>query len=244
MKLSLLEKKILVVEDERLMRNLLIQMLKRMGFKDVNAVDNAEEVVNTNKFWKTDLLVTDIEMEGMSGLDLIGLIRNERSPLSPEVPIMVLTGMSKLQILMEAAEQKIQGFLTKPVSEDILRQRIEEILGKSSQLVYRDPQLIIETKELSESSQEPLKKVSDNFEDDKNEKEQQENMERTETIIINNVLMDLDKLTVGMVLGEDIVARGHTILLAGKVIQEGHVKVLNDLSAFIDKKEILVNLEK
>ena len=231
---SLLEKKILIVEDEKLMRNLLLQMLKRMGFSNVNAIDNAEEVVKTYNYWKTDLLISDIEMDGMSGLDLIEAIRNKQTPLSTEVSIIVLTGLSKLQILMKAAELKIQGFLTKPVTEELLRNRIEEVLSKSHQIEYRDPKLNITVND--SSNNEDLDSV-----DMEDQKENHKNNKKAELI---NVIVDLDKLSVGMVLKEDVVARGHTILRAGKVIQEGHLKVLNDLRAFIGKKEFMVNMVK
>jgi len=241
MKLSLLNKKLLIVEDERLMRNLLFQMLKRMGFNDVSAVDNAEEVVKTNKYWKTDLLISDVEMDGMSGLELIEVIRSEKSALSCEVPIIVLTGMSQLQILMKAAELKIQGFLTKPVSEKILREKIEEILSKSSQLEYRDPKLIINN---DDTLKEREQIGSDNGNDQQSVADQDKKQDQLNETVINNVVVELHKLKAGMVLNEDIVARGHTILHAGKVIDEGHIKVLNDLIAFVEKKEIIVNMTK
>jgi len=228
---SLFDKKILIVEDEKLMRNLLFQMLKRMGFNDVYAIDNAEEVVKTYNYLKTDLLISDIEMDGMTGLELIEAIRNEQTPLSKEVSIIVLTGMSKLQILMKAAELKIQGFLTKPVTEELLRERIEEVLTKSKQIEYRDPKLVINKSETQKVSEQ---KIVD----------EQKDHEKTKKTELTNVIVDLEKLAVGMVLNEDVVARGRTILHAGKEIQEGHIKVLKDLSALIEKKEFLVNVVK
>jgi len=230
MKSEFIEKRILIVEDERLMRNLLIQMVRRMGFKHVEAVESAETVVESGKYRKTDLLITDIEMDNMSGLDLIAAIRKGKSILAPELPIIVLTGMSKMPVLVKAAELKIQGFLTKPVSQDILHERVAEVLEKAVPLTYRKPERL-------EISDGPLA-------DEPSPEESAEQQAAPAPKTLNNITVELDKLSVGMVLREDIAARGRTILTAGKAIQEGHVQVLKDLASFIDKKEVVVDIVK
>ena len=238
MKRSLLEKKLLIVEDERLMRNLLVQMIKKMGFKDVQSEERAEDVVNRNDYRKVDLLITDIEMEGITGLELIKHIREENTVLSPELPVIILTGLSQMQILMEAVELKIQAFLSKPVTEKILHEKIEDVLSKSGQLIYRDANHLLTSFD-STNVEKKLEDEKDTLNIENGINETEENV-----ALMKNVLVSMDDLSAGMILEEDVIARGSIILRTGKVLQEGHIRVIRDLKAFIENKEILVSLTK
>ena len=238
MKRSFPEKRILVVEDERLMRNLLVQMLHKIGFKEVQSEESAELVLNNPEYMKTDLLITDVEMEKISGLELVKKIRNDQTVFSKELPVIILTGLSQMRVLMDAVELKIQGFLSKPVSEKILLSKVEDVLSKSGQLVYRDINQVF-TNNRSDNETDEGNEINAPLSIEKDSTEFQDKQAN-----IKNVLVRLNDLAVGMILAEDIAARGSIILRAGKKIEQGHIQVLRDLEAFIEKKEILVSLIK
>ena len=83
-------KKILVVDDNELVRIGLTQMLSRLGY-EVVATDNGEKGLDLFLKNRFDLVITDFEMPGMNGIDLAGHIK-QRSPITP---VILMTGMEK-----------------------------------------------------------------------------------------------------------------------------------------------------
>ena len=78
--------RVLVVDDERKMRRVLQIMLEQMGLESL-AADNGEQAVELFDGEKIDLVLTDLKMPGMTGIELIERIRT----LDPDVPVIVLT---------------------------------------------------------------------------------------------------------------------------------------------------------
>lgn len=119
-----LDRKILVVEDERFMRTLLVQALHSLGFTHVKDAEDAEDALSTIEHWDVDLILTDIEMGEISGFDLIRSIREGCTPLANDTRIIVVSGLSELAALQHATELDVQGFLTKPTSQKMLGDKI------------------------------------------------------------------------------------------------------------------------
>ena len=78
--------RVLVVDDERRMRRVLQIQLERMGIDSV-AAESGEEALDRFQAEKIDLVLTDLKMPGMSGLELLARVRE----LDADVPVIVLT---------------------------------------------------------------------------------------------------------------------------------------------------------
>ena len=81
------KKRILIVEDEELTRNLLVEVLKLCDYK-IESVENGVEAIKRNAASSYDLIITDYKMPEMNGLELIRRIRIK----NPSIPILVVTG--------------------------------------------------------------------------------------------------------------------------------------------------------
>ncbi len=115
--------KILICEDEEIMLTALEFRLRKQGFKVVKAEDGREAVV---KFLeeKPDLVIADIMMPHISGLELIQLIRNK---YSSKVPVIVISALEYDDIVLQAFKLGANDFITKPFKPYELILRIRKI---------------------------------------------------------------------------------------------------------------------
>ena len=104
-------KKILIVEDEEAMLNALANKFENKGFNVLRAHDG-EEGYNTAKKEKPDLLILDIIMPKLNGMDLMEKIRSEGG-WGDDVPIVMLTNVSDPDNVSRAANLKVYDFLVK-----------------------------------------------------------------------------------------------------------------------------------
>ena len=119
--------RILVVEDHTRMRMLIKQMLKAGGVSNIEEATNGAEALQSLHDPSSelpDLIISDLHMEGLDGIELCNAIRRDKSPEIRGIPILVLTA-DEDEVIHEAAEQFGAGhILTKPVSADQLFQGI------------------------------------------------------------------------------------------------------------------------
>jgi two-component system chemotaxis response regulator CheY len=116
--------KILVVDDQQSMRGLARQCLKKLGVLDVALAasgDQALEVMSQQKF---DAVITDLNMPGMSGMELAQKIKEH--PVLKGIPIFLATSESYRD---RASDATVDYFVAKPFSVADMRAAIEEHLG-------------------------------------------------------------------------------------------------------------------
>ncbi len=82
---------ILVADDSRMMRELLVAMLNAVGVQNVRAVRDGGEALNALKLSRYDLVITDVDMGGMDGLDLVRILRRTGKTPDPYIPIIMIT---------------------------------------------------------------------------------------------------------------------------------------------------------
>ncbi len=117
--------KILVVDDEKNIRKLLSYILekeKHIVFTAANFV----EAVNSLKHSSFDVIISDILMPGLSGLDLLRKIQI----LAPETPVIMMTGYPTLESAAEAVREKAIDYITKPV----VARDIQTAVGRALQV--------------------------------------------------------------------------------------------------------------
>ncbi|HSH45428.1 MAG TPA: sigma-54 dependent transcriptional regulator [Longimicrobiales bacterium] len=110
-----MSQKVLVIDDESSILNTVRILLRGEGF-DVDTRTNAKEAVAELDAIDPDLILTDIRMPGMTGLDVLAAVREEH----PEVPVILMTAQASLQSAIEAVNQGAFFYLQKPFANDDL----------------------------------------------------------------------------------------------------------------------------
>lgn len=120
--------KCLVVDDSGITRRILVNSLRAVGFtKIVEAVDGRQalEVCTSD----VDIVVTDWNMPGMSGVELVRSLRASRELAS--IPVILITARSGKDDVIEAAGVGVDGYVIKPFTPEVLKAKIEEVLGRA-----------------------------------------------------------------------------------------------------------------
>ncbi|MCW8834989.1 MAG: response regulator [Rhodospirillales bacterium] len=137
-------KAVLVIDDEPMMRKLLGGLLHDIGFTNVyEAEDGAEALKRLETSSDIDVVLCDLEMPIIGGLEFVGMLRSSKAALNPQVPVLIVTGHGLQKNVRDAVNLGIHGFLVKPVSRKALEDRIVRAL-KSSAI---DPDVLTRKKE-------------------------------------------------------------------------------------------------
>ena len=118
--------KILVVEDEQDIRDLLVFNLQKNGF-NVRSVDNGEKALSLIRTDNFDLILLDLMIPGISGFDLARILKNDDE--TSEVPIIMLTAKGEESDIVKGLEIGAQDYITKPFSVKVLVARINKIIN-------------------------------------------------------------------------------------------------------------------
>lgn len=113
--------KILIVDDEMLMRNFLVEALKRKGIEALQA-ENGEKAIKLIQDQSFDMVITDLKMPGMTGMDVLKRIKE----LSPRTLVMIVTAFGTIENAVEAMKAGAFHYLIKPFSPESLIANIEK----------------------------------------------------------------------------------------------------------------------
>ena len=122
--------RVLVVEDDAVVRRIILKMLKQMGFLYLGEADDGAIALQEVDKLPPDLILCDIEMKPMDGLSFLQVLRNIQHDRCPK--FIFLTGHTEPTIVNRAHELGVDAFITKPVKIDQLRYQINSILASSS----------------------------------------------------------------------------------------------------------------
>jgi len=125
---------VLIVDDDKLMREITSRMLKKNGFCHIDEADDGHNAIVKIKAKKIpyskqtpyDFVLCDLNMPTISGLDLLKLVRKE-NPFS-KMPFIMITGTRDKENLLEVIKLGVRDFLTKPVNEEDLLEKINSII--------------------------------------------------------------------------------------------------------------------
>jgi len=119
--------RIMIIEDDGEMRSLLKDFLEEEGFETDSASNGVDALGRLSKD-HFDLVITDIRMPGLTGLDLLPRIRR----LKPETPIIVMTAYGSDDVRRRAFERGATAYLEKPIHLTKLRTVIREMVLQKS----------------------------------------------------------------------------------------------------------------
>ena len=113
--------RLLIVDDNEMNRDMLARRLERKGYV-VGVAEGAQQLLQRTKQDGTDLVLLDIEMPGVSGLEALKMLREAYSPI--ELPIIMVTAKNQSEDIVKALDLGANDYLTKPVDFPVALARI------------------------------------------------------------------------------------------------------------------------
>ncbi|MFO1503120.1 MAG: chemotaxis response regulator CheY [Steroidobacteraceae bacterium] len=120
----------LVVDDFSTMRRIIKNFLTDLGYANVAEADDGKTALPVLKAGGIDFLITDWNMPGMAGLELLKEVRND--PATKKLPVLMVTAEAKREQIVEAAQAGVNGYVVKPFTAQTLKEKIDKILASQA----------------------------------------------------------------------------------------------------------------
>jgi CheY-like chemotaxis protein len=133
--------KILLVDDNIHMRQLLRRLLGSLGIRDIDEAINGQAGMVMLRACKYDLILTDLEMQPMNGLEFTIQVRTSKESPNPQVPIIMVSGHTEIQQVQAARDAGITEFIVKPITTRDLLARLADISERPRPFVRSDSYL-------------------------------------------------------------------------------------------------------
>ena len=120
--------KILIVDDFSTMRRIIKNLLRDLGFTNTVEADDGLTAIPILNSGSIDFPVTDWNMPGMTGIDLLRHVRADEKLRS--LPVLMVTAEAKREQIIEAAQAGVNGYVVKPFTALALKEKIEKIFER------------------------------------------------------------------------------------------------------------------
>jgi two-component system chemotaxis response regulator CheY len=120
--------KILIVDDFSTMRRIIKNLLRDLGFSNTFEADDGNTALPMLKNGDYDFVVTDWNMPGMQGIDLLKEIRKDQALC--HIPVLMVTAEAKREQIIEAAQSGVNGYIIKPFTAATLKEKLEKIFER------------------------------------------------------------------------------------------------------------------
>ncbi len=120
--------KILIVDDFSTMRRIIKNLLRDLGYNNTAEADDGQTALPMLQNGSFDFLVTDWNMPGMTGIDLLKAVRAEEK-LS-KLPVLMVTAEAKREQIIYAAQCGVNGYIIKPFTAATLKEKIDKIFER------------------------------------------------------------------------------------------------------------------
>jgi two-component system chemotaxis response regulator CheY len=130
--------KILLVDDNHYMRVLLAEILRAIGVQRIYEANDGAEALQMMRDREVDVVMTDLSMEPLDGIDFVRLLRN--SPDSPNqmAPVIMVTGHSTFARVNEARDAGVSEFMVKPLTARSVIERLHQAIEHPRPFVRSD----------------------------------------------------------------------------------------------------------
>jgi CheY-like chemotaxis protein len=119
---------ILIVDDNHHMRVLLTEILRAIGVRQVFEANDGAEALQTMRAHQVDIIMTDLAMQPLDGLDFVRKLRNSPESPNPMAPVIMITGHSTQRRVTEARDVGVNEFLSKPVTARGVLERLARVV--------------------------------------------------------------------------------------------------------------------
>lgn len=120
--------KILIVDDFSTMRRIIKNLLRDLGFTNTEEADDGATALPMLRSGNFDFLVTDWNMPIMTGLELLKEVRADDK--LKHLPVLMVTAEAKRDQIIEAAQAGVNGYVVKPFTAQVLKDKIEKIFER------------------------------------------------------------------------------------------------------------------
>jgi two-component system chemotaxis response regulator CheY len=120
--------KILIVDDFSTMRRIIKNLLRDLGFNNTQEADDGITALPILEAGGIDFLITDWNMPGMQGIDLLKKVRADERLAA--LPVLMVTAETKREQIIEAAQAGVNGYIVKPFTAATLKEKIEKIFER------------------------------------------------------------------------------------------------------------------
>ena len=121
--------RILVIEDQPFVRRTIMQILTQIGFRAIAEADNGETGMQECIRSTPDIIVCDIDMKPVSGLQFLANLRASGEVANNRTPVVFLTNHTESEIVKKAMALGVNGFVVKPPSFGALKERVDRLLA-------------------------------------------------------------------------------------------------------------------
>ncbi len=120
--------KILIVDDFSTMRRIIKNLLRDLGFNNTVEADDGLTALPILQAGGIDFLVTDWNMPGMQGIDLLKAVRADENMAT--LPVLMVTAETKREQIIVAAQAGVNGYVVKPFTAATLKEKIDTIFDR------------------------------------------------------------------------------------------------------------------
>ena len=120
--------KILIVDDFSTMRRIIKNLMRDLGYANTHEADDGLTALPMLKGGGYDFLVTDWNMPGMQGIDLLKAVRSD--PQLVSLPVLLVTAEARREQIVDAAEAGVNGYIVKPFTAQTLKEKINKIFER------------------------------------------------------------------------------------------------------------------
>lgn len=121
--------KVLLIDDQAFIRRLVMRMLSQMGFREFLHADDGAEGLKVCRDNFPDLIICDVEMQPLTGLEFLKMLRENDDVKYQSVPVVFLTSHAESNTVKQAHAYGVDAFLVKPPSLKSLQGRIDFALS-------------------------------------------------------------------------------------------------------------------
>jgi len=120
--------RILIVDDFSTMRRIVKNLLNELGLTQTAEAEDGHSALALLRNQPFDFVITDCNMPGMNGLELLKAIRHE--PSMSKLPVLMVTAEAKRELIIEAAQNGVNGYIIKPFTAQTLEEKIKRIFER------------------------------------------------------------------------------------------------------------------
>jgi two-component system chemotaxis response regulator CheY len=119
--------KFLIVDDFSTMRRIVKNLLHDLGYNNVTEADDGKTALPMLQAGNFDFLITDWNMPGMPGIELLKAVRADAK--LAKLPVLMLTAEAKREQIIEAAQAGVNGYVIKPFTAATLKEKLDKIFA-------------------------------------------------------------------------------------------------------------------
>lgn len=118
---------VLIVDDFATMRRILKNILRQLGFTNISEADDGKTALQALKKEKYDLILSDWNMPGMPGIELLKAVRSDDE--LKNIPFLMVTAEAEKENIVEAVKLGVSNYIVKPFTAETMSEKLGKIFG-------------------------------------------------------------------------------------------------------------------